>query len=267
MKILRIIVFLAVVVFGLFALAKNFLYKTKPESPAQNRLESQKENTSVDTPFSRLDVPLEYFSEKDIRSGFVKEGAVGKKITDFTGVSLESKTVYQSYPTTTVTIEKYLSERKPQVTKSINEAIKQQAQIEPDGWGKDRVKENFQQYGSLASHYLPKDFLMKTEKFDVTGDGKPETVVTYNSVAAADAGSYHTDVVQGNTIIFSVLEDNAAILAADTTNGFYVEWRSPNDSSPRCCPEGFMRTRFVYKDGKFIPLFEQEVKYLKVGKE
>ena len=104
-------------------------------------------------------------------------------------------------------------------------------------------------------------------KFDLTGDGNQEKVVVYNSVAAADAGSYHADVIQCDTIIFSVVEDNAAIVPADTTNGFYIEWRSSKDVTARCCPDGFMRTRFVYKDGQFIPLYEQEVKYLKVGKE
>lgn len=264
---LRVSVFLLVVIIGLVVLIKNIFDKTKLTMRLQSQTEDQKGYTLSKSSFPRLDLPLEYFSRKDFRSGSAKEGSKGDEITDFTSASLKSIAVYQSYPITTVMIEKYLSERKPLITKSLEAVMKQQAQIEPDGWGKDRVKENFQQYGSLASYYLPRDFLMKTEKFDVTGDGNPEMVVMYNSVAAADAGSYHTDVVQGDIIIFSVLEDNAAILAADTTNGFYVEWRSPKDSSARCCPEGFMRTRFVYKDGTFIPLFEQEVKYLKVGKE
>lgn len=266
MKMLRTIVFLAVVVFGLFILAKNMINKTKLELRVQNSVDSQKENPSTDTSFSRLDVPLEYFSYKDIRWGSAGEGNSGK-ISDYTQVALEDKAVYQSYPTLVTTIKNYSSETKLLKIRSFDEVMREFTKLEPDGWGKTVVEANYKKYGNLATNYLPTDNIWTLEKFDVDNDEGTETIVSYNFTGAADAGSYRSDIIKGKNIIFSVQEDNAGIVPADTPNGFYIEWRSPNDPSARCCAEGFMRTRFVYEDGKFIPLFEQEVKYLKVGKE
>lgn len=220
----------------------------------------------IESTFDWINLPLVYFSDKDIRWGSVKN-ASSDKITDYKSVALGSKAVYQSYPTTAITIKDYSSETKPLKTRSINEVMQEYNKNEPNGFGKTVIEENYQKYGSLATNYLPLDYIQTLEKFDVDDDKIPETIVSYNFVGSADAGSYRSDVIKGSNIIFSVQEDNAGIIPADTTNGFYVEWRSANEVGPRCCPEGFMRARFVFQDGKFIPIYEQEVKYLKVGKE
>lgn len=83
--------------------------------------------------------------------------------------------------------------------------------------------------------------------------------------ATSAVSSYSAAIVKDNKIIFSVDEDDSFIVPADTTNGFFVEWRSSEDSSPLCCPRGYMRTRFSLNNGKFIPVYEQEIRYLIVG--
>lgn len=227
---------------------------------------NEKDTKSNNQLFDWLDLPVEYFSDKDIQWGSAGKGNSGK-ISDYTQVALGDKAVYQSYPTIVTTIKDYSNEMKPLKTKSFDEIMQEFSKLEPNGWGKTVVEENYRKYGSLATNYLPTDNIWTLEKFDVDSDGVAETIVSYNFTGAADAGSYRSDIIKGNNVIFSVEEDNSSIVPADTTNGFYVEWRSANDPAPRCCEEGIKRTRFVFRDDKFIPIYEQEVKYLKVGKE
>lgn len=234
--------------------------------PLQSSVNNQTNIKSNSQSFYWVDLPLEYFSKKDIQWGLVGKGT-GEKITDYTQVALENKTVYQSYPTTATTIKNYSNETKPLKTRSFDEVMQEFSKLESEGFGKTVVEENYQKYGSLATNYLPSDNIWTLEKFDVDNDGVAETIVSYNFTGAANAGSYRSDIIKGNSIIFSVQEDNASIVPADTIDGFYVEWRSTDDPAPRCCEEGFRRTRFVFKDKKFTPIYEQEVKYLRIGKE
>ncbi len=256
------IIFLLGLALGLF-ISQNLIKKNVvPLQPTANDQTKIKSNNQS---FDWLDFPVEYFSDKDIQWGSAGKGNSGK-ISDYTQVALEDKAVYQSYPTLVTTIKNYSSEIKPLKTKSFSDIMQEFSKSEPQGFGKTLVEESYQKYGSLATNYLPTDYIWTLEKFDVDDDGIAETVVSYNFVGSADAGSYRSDIIKGNNIIFSVQEDNARIVQADTTNGFYVEWRSADDPAPRCCEEGFKRTRFISKDGKFTPIYEQEVKYLKIGK-
>lgn len=238
----------------------------KPVVSSQSAVNSEKHIKSNDTLFPWLNLPVEYFSNKDVRWGSAGNGN-GDKITDYTQVALGNGTVYQSYPTTVTTIKQYSGEVKPLRIRSFDEALKEFSKDNPDGSWETVIKENYQKFGNLLTNYLPIYVIEKIGKFDVDNDGVPETIVTYNFAGRADAGSYQTDIIKGNNIVFSANEDRSAIVPADTASGFYVEWGDTNENGGRCCPEGFFRTRFIYKDGKFEPIYEQEVKYLKVGKE
>ena len=261
--IFPVIIFLLGLALGLF-INQNLIKKNVV--PPQSTVNDQTEIKSNSQSFDWLDFPVEYFSDKDIQWGSAGKGNSGK-ISDYTQVALGDKAVYQSYPTIVTTIKDYSSETKPLKTRSFDEVMREFSKLEPDGWGKTVVEDNYKKYGSLATNYLPTDYIWTLKKFDVDDDGIAETVVSYNFVGSADAGSYRSDIIKGDNIIFSVQEDNASIVPADTTNGFYVEWRSADDFAPRCCEEGFKRTRFIFKDGKYTPIYEQEVKYLKIGKE
>lgn len=261
-SIFVIIIFLAGLVSGLF-INQNLI--KKKVVPLQSTINNQTNIKSNTQSFDWLDIPVEYFSRKDVRWGSAGKGSSGN-ISDYSQVALLNKAVYQSYPTELITIKDYSSEIKPLKARSFDEIMQELSKSNPEEYSKTVVKENYQKYGSLATNYLPTDSIWTLEKFDVDEDGTPETIVSYNFVGSADGGSYRSDIIKGNNIIFSVQEDNASIVPADTTSGFYVEWRSTKDNA-RCCPERFIRTRFVFKDGKFTALYEQEVKYLKIGKE
>ena len=212
-----------------------------------------------------LNLPLEYFSRKNIEWGSVINSD-GEDITDWGKVALDNKSIYQSYPTLNVTISDYSSEIKPLVKKSFDTILKEYKKDE-EIFSDARIRENYQTYGALAANYLPDYYIAYFDEFDVDGDGQNESIVYYNVTGAADAGAYNSDIVKNGRIIFSVKEDNASIIPADTDNGFYVEWANRDFGFPRCCAEGKMRTRFVWRDNEFVPIYEQEVRYLKIGKE
>jgi hypothetical protein len=212
-----------------------------------------------------LDLPLEYFSRKNIEWGSVINSQE-EDITDWSEVALDNKTVYQSYLTLDITISDFSSEKKPLVKKSFDAILKEYRKDE-EIFSDARIRENYQTYGELSTNYLPDYYIAYLDEFDVDGDGQKETIVNYNVTGAADGGSYNNDIIKGGKIIFSVKEDNSSIIQADTNNGFYVEWANGEFGFPRCCAEGKMRTRFVWKNNRFSPLYEQEVRFFKIGKD
>jgi len=216
--------------------------------------------------YELLDLPLEYFSKEDIMWGSVIPGKTGETIVEYREVALGGKAIYQSYPTTKITIEKYSSETRPLQIKPLSDIkAEMKNQFPPDSLWIQKADDNYKEYGDLATHYFPNFHISLSDQFDVDDDDIKEKIISYNFVGRADGGSYQTDIIKGNNIIFSVNEDNSSIVPADTSNGFYVEWRSPKQWAPRCCEPGSIRTRFIFKDGNFIPLYEQEVGYMFVG--
>lgn len=269
--------FLIGVVCGLVIDKKLITNNTNPLQPTLNKqLDKNFQNE-----FGILDLPLEYFYYKDVVWGSLKENSRSNNetISEYSQVALNSKAVYQSYPTTDVTIKNFFNDKRSLKIKSINEILEEienmpefsEEEREPTislkGYLIQLAKENYKEYGTLATNYLPNYHIIAVKSFDIDNDNRPETIVVYNYTKRVDAGSYHSDIIKDNHIIFSVQEDNSSIIPADTANGFYIEWRSGKIFGARCCPEGFVRTRFVFKNGEFVPIYEQEVKYLKVGKK
>ncbi|MDD4106559.1 MAG: hypothetical protein PHX84_01255 [Candidatus Shapirobacteria bacterium] len=217
--------------------------------------------------FPWLDLPLKHFSVKDVEWGSV--GGTGKEGTmdEYTQVALDSNAVYQSYPTTTITIKQYSADIVPLTTKTWMDVRKKIQETENNNLWLEEVDKNYKNYGQMAVHFLD-DFqdIEMFDSFDVDGDGVKEKILGLNFVGRANRGSYNAAIVKDNKVIFFVEEDESFIVPADTSNGFYVKWRSPDDNSARCCPRGYIKTRFVFDNGKFVPLYEQDVRYVVVGK-
>lgn len=244
-----------------YALGRSTTRSTQ-SSPTTSTQTSVKPNNQS---FTWLDLSLDYFSKKDVQWGSAGKGN-GDKITDYTQAAIKNLAVYQSYPTLNSTITSYENESIPLKNSAPSEINKEISKVV--SYGQPQVEDSYKQFGTLISNYLPDRYIWKTDKFDVDGDGLAETIAYTNMTGAADGGSYTSDIIKGNNIIFSVQEDNSMIIPADTSNGFYIEWGQVGDpNAGRCCEEGIKRTRFVFKDNKFIPIYEQEIRYLKVGKE
>lgn len=269
----KLIIWIAVISIGIW-----FWQNRKVETPKSTSQPVSEQNTAksekcvnasyVECPeFPWLDLPLKYFSVKDIEWG--SAGGDGKEGTmeEYTQVALDSNEVYQSYPTTTTTIKQYSADIVPVTTKKWTDVRKKIYETEDNSNWLKAVDENYEEYGQLAVHFLDnfQDIEMY-DSFDVDEDGIKEKILGLNFVGRADGGSYNAAIIKGDKVIFYVEEDESFIVPADTGNGFYVKWRSPEDDSARCCPMGYVKTRFVLDNGKFVPLYEQDVRYVVVGK-
>lgn len=219
--------------------------------------------------YQLLDIPLKYFSVKDVRWGSAGGNGKDGTIEEYTQAALDSKVMYQSYPTTKTTITDYSSDIVPATTKKYTDIRKeiQKAEGDDSHW-LTYTDDNYKEFGQIAVNFLA-DFqdIEFSDSFDVDDDGIKEKILGLNFIGRADGGSFRAAIIKDGKIIFSVTEDKSFIVPADTSNGFYVEWKDPKDDSALCCQTGYIRTRFVYEGGKFKPLYEQEVRFLLVGKK
>ncbi len=253
------IIFLAFLL-GRFSTPKSEKFSSQTEMPPVETDSKVKEKD-----FQPLSLDVTYFNYDDIRWGSAdhyKEFEKGD-IRQFSQLALNSAVVYQSYPSVEITLTEYDDSIKEIKALPLEEAIRLLKEDCPMDWPVKSARENYQKYGSFSTYTLPEQEIFEVKHFDVDGDNKKETIVHKNYNCRADGGSISADIVKNNQIIFSATGDDAMIFPADTNNGFYVEQRLDDDSR-RCCPTGLLRTRFVFSEGKFVPIYEQEVKYVQV---
>lgn len=213
-----------------------------------------------------LSLPLKYFSDNEIVSG---SGASDNK-NELDYAVLENG--YQSFPVVDVTLsnEGYSNEIKelPQ--------IKSDADIFMDFDGDGKIdwewlyKDQIKEYGDLARRFIPENYtIFNIEKFDVDGDGKNETMISL-----CGTGGNHCPhkiiLVKNNKIIFTAGEEFVGLdlNKSDSGNGFYMHWtplEGEEWDTGLCCPPGYMKTRFIYENGLFKPVYEQKVLYFKVN--
>jgi hypothetical protein len=220
-------------------------------------------NKSADR-LAEIRLPISYFSEKNIRHGS-SDGKDG-----WERASLDEMT-YQSYPTTSITLPKnaYSTDiRDLGNNKSLEEVIKENSvcgenKNEDCGY-LDQIKENYNEYKELAPYYLPYSTI-SVKRFDVDGDGSDEIMV-YGCSVGGNHCPHTVDIIKNNQIIFSVDGVNIAdITPVQTGNGFYLDWYNDKDlEGGYCCPFGYVRTKFVYENNRFVPVLEQKVDYLRI---
>jgi hypothetical protein len=223
----------------------------------------QKETDVIEDQFPELSFDISYFNNSDVRSGSAehyKEYEQGD-IRRHSRAYLENKAVYQSYPTKEIILTEYDSSKRKLEIKPFNEALDELKNNCGDLTSKvSLAEENYRQYGIWTTHYLPAWQIYKVESFDVDGDDVEEMIIHKNINCRATGGSFDADIIKNGEIVFSTTGHNSAIIPADTNNGFYVE----QSDTVGCCATGFLRTRFVFENDEFVPIYGQEVKYLKV---
>jgi len=270
LKIISFKLFLFVLFsFSVFLNIENWKKCQPTENKDVAKQTRQKELTIEHRQIPILDLPLEYFSNKNVMWGIVKDRN-DKSINGYKTVALNNKVVYQSYPTTAITIRHYFNKKTSVKNKNYSKIKKNARNSMGDhfqAWWKI-IDKNYKKYGDTALYFFEKSLIIeRSDKFDVDGDGSEELIVEVNGIGRADGGSYQSVIIKNENVVFWVEEDNSRIVPAETNNGFYIEQRIPQDNSPRCCESGRLRTRFVYRDGKFLPVFQQEIKYVMVGRE
>ncbi len=248
---------------------------TTTQSTVEQKLTDDKCNDSIYSlskeceKYPLLDIPLKYFSTEDVRWGSAGGGGIEGTMEEYTQVALDGKITYQSYPTTDTTITEYSSEIIPATTKKYADVRKEIQKTESNDsiWLK-YIDDNYKEFGQIAVNFIADSQDIEfSDSFDVDNDGVKEKILGLNSIGRADGGSYNAAIVKNGKVIFTVTENKSFIVPADTTDGFYVEWKNPSDDSALCCQTGYIRTRFVYDDGEFVPVYEQEVRYVLVGKK
>ncbi|GAB4028015.1 MAG: hypothetical protein Fur0011_7190 [Candidatus Microgenomates bacterium] len=243
----------------------GFLFGRLSAAPISDNLTTNETKTTdqADDQFPELSFDISYFNNSDVRSGSAehyKEFDEGD-IRQYSRVYLDNKTVYQSYPTKEISLTEYDSTRRKIEVKPFNKALEELKNDCGDLTSKVTLAEkNYRQYGSWTTYFLPTYEIYKVESFDVDGDDENETIIHKNINCRATGGSVNADIIKNGEIIFSTTGHNSEIIPADTNNGFYVE----QSDTVGCCATGFLRTRFVIQEGEFVPVYEQEVKYLKV---
>ena len=228
-------------------LTLNFL-KTSVNKP---RLVSNPQSFAENAP--NLNLPLSYFPKEDMEWGDYEA------TKDAYGV-FGGESVSQSYPTTNITLKDYLVENR------ILPVPKTLADLTSSGQYVEYVRENYQKYGTLAASFLPDQYIVTKEEFDVDLDGRKETILGLG-LTVANHPPQTVKIIKDDKVIFSFEGFQPMIKSVTSNNGFYLEWIDDSQlNQGACCPTGKMRTRFVYENTLFKPAWEQEVIYTKVGK-
>lgn len=218
--------------------------------------ESKKTNIESD-PFQLnlypvFDLPLEYFDTESVSIG------AGSYST------LYEIPAYQSYPSTEITIpERYYSVEIQDLP-----VIKSDEEIygfnpEEDFFGTS-IEDSINKYGDLARRFVGEPggglFVSSVEWADVTGDGDKEQIVSLIQMGANILGESNV-IIKNNQIIFSTeLDSFSQLMPAQNGNGFFLQW-----SDNYKYRDGFMMTRFVYDGEKFVSVYEQQTRYVRIN--
>lgn len=198
-----------------------------------------------------LNLPISYFLEEDIRWGSVEP-----QKTSFGG-----EDAYQSYPTTDVTLNDYSNERKKLKPPIYPYDLDEKNLDVPV----DKMRRYYDLFGKVVGSYLPEEIVMNKEEFDVDGDGINEIIVEITGIDAAAGRTMYAQIIKNSEVIFTTGARYPKISSTKSGNGFYIEWhKDEHFDRGECCPAGHIKTRFVYENGKFTPVYEQEVAYVKV---
>jgi len=170
---------------------------------------------------------------------------------------------FQSFPTQTITLSPDDFSNKKEKLRPLKS---REGILFLAGIFKESFEGQIDEFGDLARRFLPDYSITDIERFDVDNDGKDEAIIGLCS--GGNHCPHEMIIVQDEKIIFSVSAGltGKTISKTETGNGFYVHWVPTDDKWDEglCCPIGYMKTRFVFENDTFVPVYEQEVLYFKV---
>lgn len=203
--------------------------------------------------FPPFNLPLEYFDTKET----VSMSAYGQY-----GV-IRDVEAYQSYPTTTISLSPNLYSNVP----TSLPPIKSDAEIH----GGDPIKDffgfyktqNIQKYGDLARRFVGVAgegwSIDSLKNVDVDNDGKEETLLSLSLIGANIIGQRDV-IIKGDKVIFSTDQTTfSSLTPATNSNGFFLEWA--DNFKKR---DGYVTTRFIFDGSKFVPVYEQKTRYIRI---
>lgn len=206
--------------------------------------------------FPPLNLPLDYFDTKE--TGSIGAGIGGGDYSIYRDVDS-----YRSYPSTTISLSSNLYSNIP----SPLPPIKTDAEIhgdnpELDFYGNAK-KFDIQKYGDLARRFVGvvgEGWSIDSINYaDIDKDDNKETLVSLSETGANIIGQRDV-IIKGDQVIFSTDQTTFSTLTpANNGNGFFLQW---DDNFKK--RDGYVTTRFIFDGNKFMPVYEQKTRYIRV---
>lgn len=213
------------------------------------------ENLSLkEKQFPALEMPAEYFDTNEISMG-------ANMLRDTSYSVLNEVQGYRSYPSTNITFKKYSNTPEPlPPIKSDDEIHTPNPEDDFMGLNKER---NVDKYGDLARRFVGKAgegwLIDDIITIDLENDGKKEKLITMIEMGANIIAGRNI-IVKDDKIIFATDPDTfSQIVIANNKKGFFVQW---DDNFKR--RDGYMVTRFIHDGEKYIPVYEQQIRYVRI---
>lgn len=248
---------------GIFLALLSCIILNKVLNPLSEPKPELTKTDSNNQDFPDLDLPLKYFSRNDLH------WSLGGSDTndDITFGSFGGESEYRSYPTTEIKVKDYDNKSHLYEKNKHDDGVGISMIQEGDEYWEGLMKDSQTKYGNFVKMYWPDYLVTGKDDFDVDLDNNKETILTL-SVPELNHAPHRIDIVKNGKIIFSYSGYQPEIEPSKTNNGFYLLWTSGEQlNSGYCCPSGQMRTRFVYDNHEFNPIWEQEIVYAKIGKQ
>ena len=239
----------------------SFLPSTQQEA-ASISSEAVNSNSTIVSPIKAptLSLSLSYFHREDLQGGFVKLELDSDDFTKWEKAQFDGG--YRSRPTTTITFIDF---------RNTDEALpdlpdeEEWTSLTDDMTAYSSLyAAQHQAYGEIGKRYAGKMKYIYIAEADVTNDGMPEKILWISNVGG-NHPPHRFQIVQNERIIFEA-GVSALVRELDphpTQNGFILKWLADKHHEGRglCCPIGYTATRFVFEDGEFVPVYEQDNRY------
>lgn len=211
-------------------------------------------------------MPLCYFPSDNIGWGSVDTSKDMDDTSTWKRATIIGGDVFQSFPTTNITIDGFSNE------------IKSLPPATPTEWdvGQEYYEEQKKEYGDLAVRFWSGEYrtgeygtgaysITFLKKFDVDRDGQNETMIGICGLWGNHC-PHEILIIKNNKQIFQFGDEGPGIISSETGNGFYLTWHAAKhyEGVGLCCPKGHIKTRFVFENNKFVPIYEQEILYFEV---
>ncbi len=244
-----LILFIAIGLFGYKIGRKNSTMLAIPKQ--------EEDHFSPEERFPPLYMPLEYFDANDVSIG---AGLLGKSYN----VIFNSEEGYRSYPTTTISLNPDLYSSIPTPLppiKSDDQISSNDPLLDFMGAAK---RSTVKQYGDLGRRFVGEAKIgwniYDVKDVDVDKDGEKETLVSLDLTGANIIGQRNV-LIKGDKIIFSTDEETFSTLTpAKNGNGFFLQWDDNFKNR-----DGHMTTRFIYDGKSFVPVYEQQTRYIRIN--
>lgn len=222
---------------------------------------STKGNTEVSSKKNKANLRIEYFDDA------VGVWGSGSPSGETQWKAIDSRYAQRSAPTAIIhplELKQESIKLRPVKRSEIKYQSRYSGEKEPEYY-KLIVDDMYTEYGELLSGYFASkgEVITSSKEFDVDNDRIKDQAVETVTIGG-NHPPYSGYIIKNGVIILSMPLNSGGIEPAKDGNGFYVQHKVYDDQG-LCCPLGYRLYRVVYKDNSFKPVWEQEVKYIRVN--